>query len=82
MGNITNICSDVCKKDQTHKQNIDSLPHLSLFKRQKAITNVHDIAFPLRADGARIVDSFDRRVKLCAYNLKGCHSNKFCVNGL
>lgn len=40
------------------------------------------MSFPLRTDGARIVDSFNRRIKICAYNLKGCHSLKSCVKML
>lgn len=82
MGNVTNICTDPCKKDEAQKKTIQALPYLALFKKQRAITNVHDMAFPLRADGARIIDSFDRRIKICAYNLKGCHSVKFCVGAL
>lgn len=82
MGATSNICADICKKDDTIKKAGQTYPYLALFKRQKAITVVHDISFPLRTDGARIVDSFNRRVKICAYNLKGCHSLKSCVKML
>lgn len=38
------------------------------------------MSFPLSTDGARIVDSFNRRIKICAYNLKGCDTLKHCVS--
>lgn len=82
MGNVPNICADVCKKDEPQRRTVQSYHHLSLFQKQKAITSVHDMAFPLRTNGARIVDSFDRRIKICAYNLKGFHSVKFCATAL
>lgn len=40
------------------------------------------MCLPLRTDRSKIVDSFGRRVKLCCYNLKGCHSTKACVSVL
>lgn len=80
MGNITNICNDLCKKEEPPRNRpAQSYPYLEIFSRHQAITTVHDMSFPLSTDGARIVDSFKRRVKICAYNLKGCDTLKHCA---
>lgn len=50
-----------------------------MFRRNQAITIVHDMSFPLSTDGVCIVDSFKRRIKISAYNLKGCDTLKHCV---
>ena len=81
-----NYCADACKKDNANERQrriaIASIPYLALFKDKPAITQVYNMAFPISTDGARIVDSFGRRIKICSYNLKGCHSTKACVSAL
>ena len=85
MGN--SICSDTCRrKDEAEERGqkllIHSLSYLTQFKSRKAIVDAGYMSFPLSTDGAKIVDAFGRRVKVCCYNLKGCHSTKACISAL